>query len=228
MVPSVAMLIERTSAGSPHGVYHFLRPSAVSNDSIADIVPFAKRSRCACSVPMRRPLVVGARHVASGPAIAACSSQPWPSYPLHRLWPSTITHVRPASRASAVTSRAGSFSTGSSVSPRNVKRPPSVPTRIRVSISIDDTPEEMARFRKVISPHRSGSPKRPSLERQHAQVQQFQLRRDFQYGSIAAPVSTGYVVLAVALSGIFLKEQVTLVRGIGIVLTIVGVAILSV
>jgi uncharacterized membrane protein len=46
--------------------------------------------------------------------------------------------------------------------------------------------------------------------------------------SIAAPVSTGYVVLAVALSAIFLKEQVTLVRGIGIVLTIVGVAILSV
>ena len=46
--------------------------------------------------------------------------------------------------------------------------------------------------------------------------------------SIAAPVSTGYVVLAVTLSAIFLKEQVTLVRGIGIVLTIVGVAILSV
>ena len=46
--------------------------------------------------------------------------------------------------------------------------------------------------------------------------------------SIAAPVSTGYVVLAVALSAIFLKEQVTLVRGIGIVLTIAGVAILSV
>jgi uncharacterized membrane protein len=32
----------------------------------------------------------------------------------------------------------------------------------------------------------------------------------------------------VALSAIFLKEQVTLMRGIGIVLTIVGVAILSV
>jgi drug/metabolite transporter (DMT)-like permease len=46
--------------------------------------------------------------------------------------------------------------------------------------------------------------------------------------SIAAPVSTGYVVLAVALSAIFLKEQITLVRGIGILLTIIGVAILSV
>jgi drug/metabolite transporter (DMT)-like permease len=46
--------------------------------------------------------------------------------------------------------------------------------------------------------------------------------------SIAAPVSTGYVVLAVALSAIFLKEQISLVRGIGILLTVVGVAILSV
>jgi|ERR1051326_3623709 len=46
--------------------------------------------------------------------------------------------------------------------------------------------------------------------------------------SVAAPVSTGYVVLAVALSAIFLKEQITLVKGIGILLTIIGVAILSV
>ena len=46
--------------------------------------------------------------------------------------------------------------------------------------------------------------------------------------SIAAPVSTGYVVLAVALSAIFLKEQISLVKGIGILLTIAGVAILSV
>ena len=45
--------------------------------------------------------------------------------------------------------------------------------------------------------------------------------------SIAAPVSTGYVVLAVALSAIFLKEPITLLKGVGIVFTIAGVAILS-
>jgi drug/metabolite transporter (DMT)-like permease len=44
---------------------------------------------------------------------------------------------------------------------------------------------------------------------------------------IAAPVSTGYVVLAVALSAIFLKEPVTLMKGLGIILTVAGVAILS-
>jgi drug/metabolite transporter (DMT)-like permease len=46
--------------------------------------------------------------------------------------------------------------------------------------------------------------------------------------SVAAPVSTGYVVLAVALSAIFLKEQITLMKGVGILLTIVGVGILSI
>ncbi len=45
--------------------------------------------------------------------------------------------------------------------------------------------------------------------------------------SIAAPVSTGYVVLAVALSAIFLKEPISLLKGIGIILTVAGVAILS-
>ncbi len=45
--------------------------------------------------------------------------------------------------------------------------------------------------------------------------------------SIAAPISTGYVFLAVALSAIFLKDQITLWKGIGIVLTVIGVAILS-
>lgn len=44
---------------------------------------------------------------------------------------------------------------------------------------------------------------------------------------IAAPVSTGYVVLAVALSMLFLKEPLTLLKGVGIFLTIAGVAILS-
>lgn len=44
---------------------------------------------------------------------------------------------------------------------------------------------------------------------------------------IAAPISTGYVVLAVALSTIFLHESLTLWKGIGIVFTIIGVAILS-
>lgn len=45
--------------------------------------------------------------------------------------------------------------------------------------------------------------------------------------SIAAPVSTGYIVVAVVLSAIFLREQITLFKAIGIVLTIIGVAILS-
>lgn len=45
--------------------------------------------------------------------------------------------------------------------------------------------------------------------------------------SVAAPVSIGYVVLAVALSAIFLKEPITVEKGIGIALTVLGVAILS-
>lgn len=45
--------------------------------------------------------------------------------------------------------------------------------------------------------------------------------------SIAAPVSTAYVVVAVILSSIFLKEQITLLKAIGILLTVAGVAILS-
>src|SRR5690242_18138261 len=45
--------------------------------------------------------------------------------------------------------------------------------------------------------------------------------------SVAAPVSMGYVVVAVALSSIFLKEQITLLKAIGIILTVAGVAILS-
>jgi drug/metabolite transporter (DMT)-like permease len=45
--------------------------------------------------------------------------------------------------------------------------------------------------------------------------------------NVAAPVSTGYVVIAVVLSTLFLKEPITLLKGIGIILTVVGVAILS-
>jgi uncharacterized membrane protein len=45
--------------------------------------------------------------------------------------------------------------------------------------------------------------------------------------SVAAPVSICYVVLAVALSAIFLGESMTLLKGIGIALTIAGVVILS-
>ncbi|HEV2339665.1 MAG TPA: DMT family transporter [Patescibacteria group bacterium] len=46
--------------------------------------------------------------------------------------------------------------------------------------------------------------------------------------SVAAPVSTGYVVVAVILSIIFLKEPITLLKVLGILLTVVGVAILSI
>jgi|SRR5581483_1451700 len=45
--------------------------------------------------------------------------------------------------------------------------------------------------------------------------------------SIAAPVSTGYIVVAVVLSALFLKEQITWIKALGILLTIAGVAILS-
>jgi drug/metabolite transporter (DMT)-like permease len=45
--------------------------------------------------------------------------------------------------------------------------------------------------------------------------------------SIAAPLSTGYVVVAVLLSVIFLKEPMTLLKAVGIILTVAGVAILS-
>jgi len=45
--------------------------------------------------------------------------------------------------------------------------------------------------------------------------------------SIAAPVSTGYIVVAVILSAIFLKEQITFLKAVGIALTIIGIAILS-
>lgn len=45
--------------------------------------------------------------------------------------------------------------------------------------------------------------------------------------SVAAPLSTGYVVVAVVLSIIFLKEPITLIKGVGILLTVLGVAILS-
>lgn len=44
--------------------------------------------------------------------------------------------------------------------------------------------------------------------------------------SIAAPVSVGYVVVAIILSVIFLKEPMTLLKGLGIALTVAGVAIL--
>ena len=44
---------------------------------------------------------------------------------------------------------------------------------------------------------------------------------------IAAPVSTGYVVLAVVLSTFFLKEPITLLKALVILLTVMGVAILS-
>jgi drug/metabolite transporter (DMT)-like permease len=46
--------------------------------------------------------------------------------------------------------------------------------------------------------------------------------------SVAAPISVGYIVVAVALSAIFLNESITLLKGIGILLTIVGVALLSI
>lgn len=46
--------------------------------------------------------------------------------------------------------------------------------------------------------------------------------------SVAAPISIGYVALAVGLSAIFLGESLTLMKAIGIVLTIIGVVILSI
>lgn len=44
---------------------------------------------------------------------------------------------------------------------------------------------------------------------------------------IAAPISTGYIVVAVTLSVIFLKEPMSFLKVLGILLTIIGVSILS-
>lgn len=44
---------------------------------------------------------------------------------------------------------------------------------------------------------------------------------------IAASVSTGYVAVALILSVIFLHEDITIMKVIGVALTVVGVAILS-
>lgn len=45
--------------------------------------------------------------------------------------------------------------------------------------------------------------------------------------SIAAPISTGYIVVAIILSALFLHEQISLLKILGIGLTISGVVILS-
>jgi drug/metabolite transporter (DMT)-like permease len=44
---------------------------------------------------------------------------------------------------------------------------------------------------------------------------------------LASALATSYVVLVVLLSWLFLKESIDLVKGLGIVLTVAGVAILS-
>jgi drug/metabolite transporter (DMT)-like permease len=46
--------------------------------------------------------------------------------------------------------------------------------------------------------------------------------------TIAAPVSTAYVLVAVVLSAIFLKEPITVLKVVGIFLTVTGAAILSI
>ena len=44
---------------------------------------------------------------------------------------------------------------------------------------------------------------------------------------LASALSTSYVVVVVLLSAMFLKEPVTLIKGVGIALTLIGVSILS-
>src|SRR5919198_60603 len=130
------MPIERTSAGSPQGVYHALRPSTLSNASIGVRPAAVRRKRCARSVPTSSPSGVGARHVADGPSIAArvvqtplrCSSS---------VEPSTTAHVVTPSSASAVTDRPVSGSTARAVSPSSVQRPPAVPMKMFGSMSND-------------------------------------------------------------------------------------------
>src|SRR5919198_6203949 len=130
------MPIERTSAGSPQGVYHALRPSTLSNASIGVRPAAVRRKRCARSVPTSSPSGVGARHVADGPSIAArvvqtplrCSSS---------VEPSTTAHVVTPSSASAVTDRPVSGSTARAVSPSSVQRPPAVAVKIFGAMSGD-------------------------------------------------------------------------------------------
>src|SRR5207249_3911311 len=64
MAPSSATAIDRTSAGSPQGVYQASRPSTVSNDGMGASPAPVSRKRRACSVPTRTPSRVGATHVA--------------------------------------------------------------------------------------------------------------------------------------------------------------------
>src|SRR5438034_8069429 len=71
MAPSSATAIDRTSAGSPQGVYQASRPSTVSNDGMGASPAPVSRKRRACSVPTRTPSRVGATHVAGGPSIDA-------------------------------------------------------------------------------------------------------------------------------------------------------------
>src|SRR5262245_61461647 len=126
--PSRATAIDRTSAGSPHGVYHASRPSIESNDSTRTRRSPSRRSRCASSVPMKSPLGVGARHVASGPSIVTRSRHSDPT-PSQSARPSTSAHTRAPSTVNAVRDLPVIGSTEKTWSRSSIQSPSRVPIR---------------------------------------------------------------------------------------------------
>src|SRR5262245_64182449 len=69
-LPRPPALIERTSAGAPHGVYHSLRHSASSNEGMGTARVPSRRRRWASAVPTNGPPGAagrqGARRVGTG------------------------------------------------------------------------------------------------------------------------------------------------------------------
>jgi hypothetical protein len=110
-------------------VYQPERPSTVSNDSTRASPPSVSLNRCACSVPISGPALVGATHVAGGPSIEARCVQA-PFRPSQIDEPSTLAQLRAPSTASAVTVWPASASTDLAVSPSMLQRPAPVPTRM--------------------------------------------------------------------------------------------------
>src|SRR5439155_131606 len=70
MAPSRATAIERTSAGSPHGVYQPSRPSTVSNASMRATPASVTRRRCTSWLLTSSRSRAGTCHDAVGPTLA--------------------------------------------------------------------------------------------------------------------------------------------------------------
>src|SRR5215472_7609246 len=130
MAPSRAPLIERTSGGAPHGVYHASRPGASSNGDCWMKRPSSSRSKWARAVPTRSPADVMATQLARRLGVFATNAHRRPSSLFHSSRPSTRAHRASALRPSATTSRPASSSTGEISSAPPTNNPSSVATSI--------------------------------------------------------------------------------------------------